>query len=640
MIKILLASLFTIALSINTYSQVTTHPMHNGNNKPYTRWWWFASEIKENDIREQLDWLKSNGFGGVEIAFVYPLNRMIKDTVNYTPRQEWLGKDFSSVVSYAKNYSDEIGLGCDFTFGTLWPFGDSKVPRDEASCLYGDTSFRQEIKASWEYPRNGFVINHLDKHAFINYASRLNSAFGNAYKGSVSSLFCDSWEVETKTLWTPGFEKMFSAKFGYDIIPFIDNLWKDGFEMQRYDYFKLLSELVLNEFYVPFVNNARENNYASRVQVMGAPVDIITAYSIMDIPETEAMLYEPNFSRVVASSALLGGKIVITSETFTCLYGWPREYLNKEQTADLKLVSDALFANGTNHIIWHGMPFNPAETDTVRFYATVHVGKKGNLSGELKDFNNYMEKISGILKLGKTYSDVAMYLPLEDSWVKGEYPPEKQMKWSWGQYELRYVYPPDELKGYHPLWINGDYLEKSIIKNGKLFAGGAEFNSLYIDVEYIDYKYLIAVYEIAKKGFPVCIKRKPIEPGFIKHNDFQTIVESLYRLPDVSADFNIVNKSEPLISGDNIPDYWCRKTGDAYYIFFANPHSSNLKYPLGYGQSKTSETIVRDIGINYSGKKFTVKLEFKPYQSLLLKVSIKGVESEDIIFNPVEPVQN
>jgi hypothetical protein len=505
--------------------------------------------------------------------------------------------------------------------------------------LYGDTAFRQEIKASWEYPRSGYVINHLDKNAFIHYAARLNDAFAGAYKGSVSSLFCDSWEVETKTLWTPGFEKIFFEKFGYDIIPYMDNLWKEGYEMQRYDYFKLISGLVLNEFYIPFVNNARENNCASRVQVMGAPVDIITAYSIMDFPETEAMLYEPDYSRIVASSALLGGKNVITSETFTCLYGWPREYLNKEQTADLKLVCDALFANGTNHIIWHGTPFNPAETDTVRFYASVHVGKKGNLSAELKDFNSYIEKVSGIMKLGKTYSDVAMYLPIEDSWAAGEYPPEKQLKWSWGQYELRYVYPPDELKGYHPLWINGDFIANGKVEKGILKTGSSEFMSLYIDVEYMDYRYLKSVYKIAKDGFPVCLKRKPKEPGFIKHDDYNKIIESIFALKNVSVDFRKINKSESLITGDNIPGYWCRITDDAYYIFFANPKSSDLKYPIAYGQSKTSETVIREIKINYSGNIFTAKLEFKPYQSLLLKVSYNGIKKVDITFNPVEPVQ-
>ena len=58
--------------------------------RPWTRWWWFASEIQKDDIADNLIWLKNNGFGGVEVAWVYPLNRMKKDTLNYTPRQAWL----------------------------------------------------------------------------------------------------------------------------------------------------------------------------------------------------------------------------------------------------------------------------------------------------------------------------------------------------------------------------------------------------------------------------------------------------------------------------------------------------------------------------------------------------------------------
>ena len=44
-------------------------------SKPCTRWWWFASNIKKPDIKHQLDWAKANNFGGVEIAWVYPLHR-------------------------------------------------------------------------------------------------------------------------------------------------------------------------------------------------------------------------------------------------------------------------------------------------------------------------------------------------------------------------------------------------------------------------------------------------------------------------------------------------------------------------------------------------------------------------------------
>ena len=50
-----------------------------GDSRPWTRWWWFASMIQKNDIADNLSWLKENGFGGVEIAWVYPLNRFNKN---------------------------------------------------------------------------------------------------------------------------------------------------------------------------------------------------------------------------------------------------------------------------------------------------------------------------------------------------------------------------------------------------------------------------------------------------------------------------------------------------------------------------------------------------------------------------------
>ena len=43
---------------------------HYASSKPLTRWWWFARLIKEEDVRYNLDWVKKNGFGGVEIAWV------------------------------------------------------------------------------------------------------------------------------------------------------------------------------------------------------------------------------------------------------------------------------------------------------------------------------------------------------------------------------------------------------------------------------------------------------------------------------------------------------------------------------------------------------------------------------------------
>src|SRR6185436_18191127 len=80
------------ALQIGESGFVTYYP----SSKPCTRWWWFATEIKY-----QLDWMKEMNFGGVEIAWVYPLYRyqkMYADKYNRhypidTSAQKWLGPE-------------------------------------------------------------------------------------------------------------------------------------------------------------------------------------------------------------------------------------------------------------------------------------------------------------------------------------------------------------------------------------------------------------------------------------------------------------------------------------------------------------------------------------------------------------------
>jgi hypothetical protein len=607
--------------------------------KPYTRWWWFASEIKPEDVRSNLDWAKNYGFGGVEIAWVYPLNRVIRDTVNYTPRQEWLSKEWSDIVTFTKQYADSIGLGCDFTFGTLWPFGDSYVPRHEASMNWNDTNLRQDIRASWQYPKKGLVIDHLSSTAFNNYAQRLNKAFGDAYKGSKSCLFVDSWEVDTKWLWTPGFDKKFQQEFGYDIRPYMDSIYTKAYSDYRYDYMSLISAMVIDQFYNPFADNAHQNGCYARGQIAGAPTDIITAYALMDVPETEAMLYEPSYSRIVASAALLGKHDVVSSETFTCLYGWPRNYRCTEQTADLKLIADALFANGVNHIIWHGMPFNPKGIDTVKFYATAHVGAKGSLSEEIPAFNQYMENISCFMRKGKTYSDVAMYLPLEDAWMAGEMPDSLKFPWAWAYYEMRYVVTPPELKGYQPLWINTHFLREAQIKDGFLVMGNATFSSLYVDAAYLDIDALKTILGLAKQGLPVCLKKDPSQPGKAKSAEYGKMLKELKSLKNVSAQWANTVKKPPLVEGKNLIDFWCRKTKDKYIFFFSNPLAQNLHLPLMYGQSLNTKTITQEVVFNIEGKKIPYKLVFEPYQSILLKIDASGkVELQPTKFVPKTPV--
>ena len=487
---------------------------------------------------------------------------------------------------------------------------------------------------TWDHPRVARILNHLDREAFDRYAGKMNRALEEAYKGSRSGLFVDSWEVETDYLWTPGFEKTFFDEHGYDIEPYLQQqtLYDAQNKDVLYDYRSTLSGYVLREFYGPFAENAHRNGCFSRAQCGGAPTDLLTAFTLVDIPETEAILYEPSFSKIAASAATLAGKQAVTSETFTCMYGWTGlRYKNghgqsphqgEELIPDLKLVCDALFANGTNQIIWHGFPFNKVGHDDNWFYTTCQVStnERDSLSGAaLTRFNTYMTRVSRFMRRGHNYCDLAVYMPLEDAWMGGPYPEEitRKMPWALGEYEMRYIETPAALKGRMPQWVNGRFLSEATFADGKLHCGEAAFSALYVDVEYLDYASLRSIVRLAREGLPVVLARRPEEPGVNKHSDYAAL---LAQLPSVE-----VLPGRPLIEGEDIPDFWCREDGDTLFLFFANPLSENVSYPMEYGYALRDTGSRRDIVINHHGRSEAYILDFRPGESILLEVFPKGI---------------
>ena len=642
--------------------------------KPCVLWWWFAGKIKQEDVKYQLTWLKENNIGGVMIFFLYPLNRMKKDTVHYAPRYEYLGKEFTDIVTFTKHQCDSLGLSCNFLFGTGWPFGGSFVSKEDATLSWNKNGLTpmKTFSVSWEWPKKGYVMDHMSLNALDNYFDRVSKALVPALKGNKSYLECDSWEIaESEPIWTNGFDKLFKEKYGYDITPYVskfnDTDKKDSLVYKmvpslselynlndkslfdvRYDYYKLVSDLVLNNFYRHFTKKCNEIGSGSIVECNGSPADVIDAYSGLDIPMTESMLFEPNYSKIPASAACLGGKKILASETFTCTYGFKEKYGYKEQIADMKLVADAMFANGVNQIYWHGFPLNPKGVDTVKYYATVDVSPKSKLMNGFKEFNDYMSRVCKFMQNGQTYSDVAVYLPMEDRWAEGMYsfdflnkllPAERF--WHFSKYQMRYEYFPKELDGYPMLWINSSFLNQGKFENGILKTGNATFRKLYIDVNYLPYETLCSLVELARKGLPVCLKNDITEPGRNKHKNYVEKLKELKTFANVSNDYKKVFRDKPLIEGRDMPEYWIRQADGNIYIFFANPETKQLKYPVKYGQSLQKENDAKNIVLNINGRSIPVGLIFKPYQSLLLRIDKDyTTHYENISFSPPEPQTN
>ena len=600
-------------------------PNHYPDSRPWTRWWWYANPVHPGDLTSQLDWLKEMGFGGVEIAWVYP-----------QPEEEsgvkWLSPEWSRLVAHASSHAASIGLGCDFTFGTLWPFGGTFVPAEDAA-LNHDGPSPQRLRKSWESPDEGLILNHLDAAALGRYATIMAAALAPALTGGRRpAFFCDSWEVRTEGLWTAGFGGAFRERFGYDIEPFMPVL--DQHPDARYDYRKLVGEYVLREFYQAYAEECRRHGGFARVQCHGAPTDLLAACAAAEVPESEALLFDPEFSQIAASSAVLAGRPVVSAEAFTCLYGWrrwpgPGLHQGEERIGDIYLLGDALIANGVNHLIWHGTPLRssgltPEQQRSRWFYASVHIGPDAAFADELPACNEYFAEVCAAMREGHPYTDVAVYLPLEDKRMLGKLPEENRKPsgdYHWELHDLRF---PAELAGYHPTWVSDHFLRDADFRDGILHCGEAEFTSLYLDAEWLDAEALASLTRLVRQGLPICLKRHPRQPGRVPSPDFVCDLDELTRSGRVADHFAEVAVRPPVLAGPVLPPHRIRQTGDELVIFFAHPQAAGLTYPMMPGQCDAARPLDVPVMLRWNGTVHDIRLPLEAGRGVLLRISRSG----------------
>ncbi len=97
----------------------------------------------------------------------------------------------------------------------------------------------------------------------------------------------------------------------------------------------------------------------------------------------------------------------------------------------------------------------------------------------------------------------------------------------------------------------------------------------------------------------------------------------------------------PVVSGEDLPPYWARKTETDTDFFFAHPKAAEVCDPMPYGFSKCDETLRRRVTLQSPTASADVELVFEPYQSLLMRLSEKGeITPLDCRYRPPIPVQS
>ena len=144
------------------------------------RWWWFGSAVERDELARELRTMKTGGIGGVEIQPVYPLE--LDDPHNGFRNLRYLSPEFLSMVHFASDTANELGMRVSITLGSGWPYGGPAVPVTEAAgALRVMTAEIAEDEHSVAVPsiRNGesllaaFVAEGTPEHYEAEHAQRI-----------------------------------------------------------------------------------------------------------------------------------------------------------------------------------------------------------------------------------------------------------------------------------------------------------------------------------------------------------------------------------------------------------------------------------------------------------------------------------
>ncbi len=504
-------------------------------NRPWTRWWWPGNAVDSTNIKCNLEAIHKAGFGGVEITPIYGVKGYEDKFIEY------LSPEWMDLLAYTIAEAERLDLGVDMATGTGWPFGGPQVtPADAAkqlvlkivtadsldmllknqqgeSGLIAAITFDEKgnklnitdnlkkiklsgttkIVAFYERPTgqkvkraapggDGFVMDHFSSQALRHYLARFDTAFQNFKSGKPRAFFNDSFEVYDAN-WTKNLATEFKKRRGYDLLDHSDALAgygeKDRVARVKSDYRQTVSDVLLDNFTVPWTNWCHDMGSESRNQAHGSPANLIDLYAAVDIPETEifgpsgfkipGLRTDPDFPsqqrtppdplmmKFASSAANLTGKKLVSSESFT----WLGEHF-KVALSQCKPEVDQLFVGGINHIFFHGTTFSPAgeEWPGWLFYASTHFGPTNTIWYDIKELTGYIANCQSVLQNSIPDNDILLYYPVFDYW----YDHDGLLKYFTVHNLNEWFYDSDFYQIAHLLWDKGytfDYISDRLLSN-------------------------------------------------------------------------------------------------------------------------------------------------------------------------------
>jgi len=519
----------------------------------------------------------------------------------------------------------------------------------------------------------GLTMDHFSGSALNTYLSRFEEAFGG--DPGVRCFFNDSYEVYNAS-WSPGFFESFKERRGYDLRTYLREFTGTGNQGDtsltarlKSDYRETLSELLLENFTLPWTEWSHEQGAITRNQAHGSPGNLIDLYAAVDIPECEIFGHrtfdipgmraneddsrnvEPNpmMLKLATSAAHVTNKPLISNETFT----WLGEHF-KVALSQCKPEVEEAFLAGINHVFYHGIPYSPVEASWPGwlFYASVHFGPTNSFWPHLEGLNQYIARCQSLLQSGRSDNEALVYWPVHDLWHNAR---GMEMMLTVHNIEEWLVYPGIEKMADHGTsfdFISDALLEQLETKEGKLLSAGGTVSHTVLVIpacRFMPLPVLEKIISLATDGGLVIFEQLPQDvPGW---NHLESRQESMERILS-ELDFTEtepgllscrIGKGSVMLSGDlskaletagigreRIRDFglkYTRRTLEDGRLYFLVNHSAlpvDTLVPLNTG---ARSVLVMDPQTGGSGLAFMeesggevmVKVQLQPGESVFLR---------------------
>jgi hypothetical protein len=391
-------------------------------------------------------------------------------------------------------------------------------------------------------------------------------------KNGKVGLLIDSYEVGMQN-WTPGFEKIFKEKNGYEINKFLPAMTgrvvgnADLTNRFLWDLRRTQGTLMADNYYGKFTELCHKNNIISYIQPydrgpmeemqIGARIDI----NVGEFWQNLSSIFQNNWTmrRTVKLSAAIAhtnGQKVVAAEAFT---SEPESGKWQEHPFSLKVQGDRMFTQGLNRMVFHRFAHQPHPTAkpgmTMGPWGS-HFDRTNTWWEQGKAWMTYLSRCQYLLQSGTFIADIA-YFTGEDAGV-------------YTRVERNEVVPtPPEGIDYD--LINSETLlnKAKVVDKQLVLDSGTSYKILSIqDFRTMSVRMLSKIIGFQKAGLAI-IGEKPMRtPGLMDdENEFKKLIDQLTfdgsALSSLKKDFSFTSRS-----GD-APITWIHRKidgGDVYFL--------------------------------------------------------------------------